>query len=118
MAAAGKESAEKQAKKTKKSNDEPPLSVGWSDLDVFDFAPQDVRFKGSRPEGKVDLPPNSGIDPPRGPLRYGKIIQQTTLPFLKLVVTDGMMDLAIIWFPFCQRTDINPPRRRLIAAQT
>ena len=65
LAAAGKESAENLAKK---NNDEPPLSAGWSDLDVFDCAPQDVRFKGSGPEGNVNLPPNCGIDPPRGPL--------------------------------------------------
>ena len=70
LAAAGKESAENLAKKKKNlnCNDEPPLSAGWSDLDVFDFAPQDVRFKGSGPDGKVNLPPNRGIDPPRGPL--------------------------------------------------
>ena len=100
LAAAGKESAENLAKKKKKSNDEPPLSAGWSDLDVFDWAPQDVRFKGSGPQGKVNLPPNSGIDPPQGLLRDSKIIQQKTLLLKKLFVTDETMDLAIIWSPF------------------
>ena len=87
LAAASNESAETLAKKKKKSDGEPPLSAGWSDLDVFDWAPQDVRFKWSGPEGKVNLPPNCGIDPPRGPLRDGKIIQQTTLPFFFLSLT-------------------------------
>jgi hypothetical protein len=110
LASAVKESAEKESKKKKKNNDEPPLSAGWSDLDVFDFAPQDVRFKGSGPEGKVNLPPNSGIDPPGDLLRDGKIIQEKTLPFFKLFVTDEMMDLDMIWSPFAlnlQANDVN-----------
>ena len=110
LVSAVKESAEKESKNKKKNNDEPPLSAGWSDLDVFDWAPQDVRFKGSGPEGKVNLPPNSGIDPPQGLLRDSKIIQQKTLLFKKLFVTDEMMDLAIIWSPFAlnlQANDVN-----------
>ena len=95
IAAGGNGAASGDAEKKTKKRDDSNLSQGWSGLDVHDFAPQDVRFVKSGAEGKVKLPPNCGIEPSRGPLRDGRIVQQKTLPFFKLFVTDEMIDLAV-----------------------